>query len=334
MGMIFRLNPNIVEILNGQRKLQDQKIITKRIKTRVKFIKEKNGESYYLKSKLEILKKNISSTELLIDCLQHIDKKEGEYHKLVREAKKLGKEVNIMTSNEKVDDVFITKTALDNLNPKQLMFFVLYNSPDYFDIRLNLTTYLDELSAWLVTYGLANKEYTKYGKIISILKKKKEIKNGDFTKDYYYMELYIDDVLIKEFETHNTDIVYDYISKEYSNVKGNFIFNDTSKYIEAKTKAKMLVNSKPIIEAMKEMVAESLEDKDYLIQQYYNRLDEIYKNTNDPKIRLECLKTGGKWLGMENVTVNTNQNHIIKGLQAITTDLDVDIDEEGFAKVD
>ena len=253
---------------------------------------------------------------------------------MVREAKKLGKEVNIMTSNEKVDDVFITKTALDNLNPKQLMFFVLYNSPDYFDIRLNLTTYLDELSAWLVTYGLANKEYTKYGKIISILKNKKEIKNGDFTKDYYYMELYIDNVYEKEFETHNTDIVYDYISKKYSNVKGNFIFNDTSKYIEAKTKAKMLVNSKPIIEAMKEMVAESLEDKDYLIQQYYNRLDEIYKNTNDPKIRLECLKTGGKWLGMENVTVNTNQNHIIKGLQAITTELDVDIDEEGFAKVD
>ena len=85
------------------------------------------------------------------------------------------------------------------------------------------------------------------------------------------------------------------------------------------------------------MVAENLGDTDQRIKDYYLKLDSIYKNTNDDKIRLECLKLGGKWLGMENININTEQKHIIQGIQVAVANGDLkdfDFDEDAFEKVE
>lgn len=331
-GVIFRLEKEAIRILNGQKPRFRQIGIGDTIVTTTVYIGEDGKE--HKKTEKEVKYKNMfTCDELLLDCYLNRDKSSGQYHKLVKERKKQGRGVKIVATKDSYRDTTVTETCLDKLNPKNLMFFVLYNAPDYYDIKLGLKTYLDEIATYLVTYGLDQDNYKKYGKFVSI--KKKKVKNGENEEEKYHieLELYIEREYVKTFETKEIQEVYDYLAEEYSNIKGNFIFNSAKDFITVKRLAKEVTSSKQFKDAMKEMVNECLEDKDVKVQEYYKKLDDIYLEAiaeNDLKTRLECLRLGGRWLGMENYTVNTSQNHIIKGLEAANAEEGIDISDDEF----
>lgn len=317
--MFFKFRDNIIG--NDKHKFTEPLVIRKRT------ITTKNGVS---KFKYEnVYDDKIKCSDLVYDCIRNINKPRGEYHDMVDYNKRLGKGVKIVVSeNYEMNEV--TSVALDKLNPRQLMFFTLYNAPEYQDLTFGFKTYLDEVACWLIAYGLYDNYYKKYGKLI-----KRKICKSDGEK---IQKVFVDGVENATLDDTDIETFNNYIERTFStNRKGYFIFNSPSDYVAVKTQARRVANSPAIKEAQAELVAENLGDTDQRIKDYYLKLDSIYKNTNDDKIRLECLKLGGKWLGMENININTEQKHIIQGIQVAVANGDLkdfDFDEDAFEKVE
>lgn len=286
-----------------------------------------NGKVRYKYEK--IYSDRINCDDLLADCIKNQDKTRGQFHDLVEYNEKKGKEVNVyMTENYEEFDITKGK-SLVKLQPRQLMFFTLYNAPEYKDLLLNVKTYLDEVACWLISYGLYEDAYKQYGHII----KRKVRKHGDT----FITKVLEDDNQVDEFEGNDIKEFERYVEHNYMCRKGNFVFNSQMDFVKVKQLARSVVNSSAFREAQNELVKESLVDTDTRIKDYYMKLDEIYKNTQDEKVRLECLKLGGKWLGMEHLNLNTEQNHIIQGIQVAVANGDLkdfDFDENLFEKVD
>lgn len=290
-------------------------------------IKGLDGKVRYKYEK--VYKDTINCNDLLVDCIRNQDKEKGEFHNLVEFNKKKGREVTVV-ANENYENIEITKNkSLDKLQPRQLMFFTLYNAPEYKDLLINVKTYLDEVACWLISYGLYEDTYKQYGHIVK--RKVRKVSEGYITK------IYEDDNQVDEFEGSDIKDFERYVEHNYMCRKGNFVFNTQMDFVKVKQLARSVINSVAFKEAQNELVKESLADTETRIKDYYIKLDEIYKNTQDEKIRLECLKLGGKWLGMEHLNLNTEQNHIIQGIQVAVANGDLkdfDFDEDLFEKVE
>lgn len=316
--MFFRFRSDIVH--KDKFKARELLIKTKRV------IKTTNGISKF--NYVKIYPTKIECSDLVLDCLRNIDNKKGEYHEIVEQNRKLGKGVKIVMS-ENYQEQEITSVALDKLNPRQLMFFTLYNAPDYEDLTFGFKTYLDELACWLIAYGCHDNLYKSYGKLI----KRKVVKIDGEPRQ----KVLVDGIETATLEDGDVDTFNKYIENNFTNRKGYFVFNSTQSYVSAKQQARRVANMPLIKEAQAELINENLGDTDQRIKDYYLKLDTIYKNTKDEKIRLECLKLGGKWLGMENININGEQKHIIQGIQVAVANGDLkdfDFDEDAFEKVD
>ena len=318
--MFFKFRNNIV----GNDSYKTNELLIKRKRT----IITKNGVS---KCKYEnVYNDKVNCNDLILDCIRNIDKPSGEYHEIVNYNKKLGKGVKIvMTENYETNE--ITSVALDKLNPRQLMFFTLYNAPEYEDLTFGFKTYLDDVACWLISYGLYGENaYKKYGKLI-----KRKVCKVDGEKR---QKVLVNDEEQATLDDADIETFNNYVERNYpTNRKGYFVFNSTNDFVAVKVLARRVVNMPALKEAQAELVNENLGDTEQRIKDYYLKLDNIFKNTNDEKIRLECLKLGGKWLGMENININGEQKHIIQGIQVAVANGDLkdfDFDTDAFEKVE
>lgn len=306
--------------------------VVKKVKRVLRKERDKKGQIRYVKKDEVYFSDRISVEDLLKDCVMNISNAKGDFHKMIKYNKKEGKGVSIVAKKDNIEYEVMSSKSLEKLSPRQLMFFTLYNAPDYKDLVIDCTTYLDEVACWLVSYGFFEETYKKYGTII-----KRRLKK-DYETNEAYQEIVdseghtiagIGGVSLKDF--------HQFLNENFICRKGNFVFNSQADFVKIKNLAKSIVNSLAFKEAQKELIETNLGDTQTRIQDYYLKLDEIYKNTNDPKVRLECLKLGGKWLGMEQINISTEQNHVIKGLQVAIANGDLkdfDFDEDLFEKVE
>lgn len=289
-----------------------------------------DGSRFYYRYN-KIYNNKIDCENLLCDCIKHVGDKRGEFHDMVKYNRKKGKGVSIIVRDNNQEYEVAKADKLEKLQPRQLMFFTLYNAPEYKDLTLNITTYLDEVACWLVSYGFYESAYKRYGKIL-----KRKVKYDKESKEYY-QDIYSDDTCIGTISGKDEKDFYAYLDNNYVCRKGNFVFNSQMDFVQVKNLAKSVVNSVRFKDAQQELVSTNLGDTQTRIKDYYLKLDEIYKNTNDPKVRLECLKLGGKWLGMEQINISTEQNHIIQGIQVAVANGDLkdfELDEDLFEKVE
>ena len=177
--------------------------------------------------------------------------------------------------------------VLKNLNAKEQVFFLLYNSINYVNEKFGISAYLNEDLAYILAY-IPEEKYSIYGRFIT----KEERKT--FEKDYGY-----DKVLTKQGTT-----------------LGTFEFHNQVKYATLHKQALRIKNSPKIKEANTKLVEYFIGDIEYIKQLAMKTTVDIMQNSNIEANRLKASETIGKWTKMEENTHNTQLNVI---LDSITT---------------
>ena len=165
------------------------------------------------------------------------------------------------------------KTSFDKLSPEDRAFVALYNS-DYKDIKLGISTYLDEIACWLICYGTRDNLYKKYGDYVTIIKSFTTDKDGNSVFTY---TAYDNDN--RDLCTYPTlDEVDNFFKDKYAFRKGNFMFKDAVSYSEVKRLAKAVLKKKSVVEAIQELTKEAIPDIESKQREVFARMEYEYKN--------------------------------------------------------
>lgn len=191
----------------------------------------------------------------------------------------------------------IVRDSFDKLSNNESIFFWLYNTTNYYDERFGGYTYLDEVLCYLIAYI-----------------RDKADKFGTFTKRK---------VKDKDAEDFNLDKKVDDIMSDGIQKYDNFAFKDYKSYMNVKRNAEKTLRLPSIMEATKEVVKKSIEDPEYARASLVQKVQDIAKNSESDKVRLEAYKVLGNWLGIDKPIVQNNINVVMSGIEN-------DLQRQGF----
>ena len=234
-----------------------------------------NGGKIYLKR---------TSAKLSIDDFLMYKIAKRDY--LIDKEYKIKKGDKVVVSYEKNKEVDYND-VLSNMNDKEQVFFLLYNSINYVNEKFGISTYLNEDLSYMLAY-LPEEEYSKYGRFITKAERKQ------FEADYGY-----DKVLAKT----GTSL-------------GTFEFHTQGLYAMLHRQAINIKNNPKIKEANKKLVEYFIGDVEYIKQLAMKTTVDIMQNSRNEAIKLKATEQIGKWTKMEENTQNTQLNVI---LDSITT---------------
>lgn len=187
----------------------------------------------------------------------------------------------------------------EGLSPQQEAFIILYNSIDYFDKRLGMSPYLNEMACYLLVY-VPEDELGIYGEYLDPSKIDNSIdEDGGFDKVY----------------------------KDFNNRVGNFQFKSISAYISLKKKALAIRRSPKVIQAFSRIVETFCGDDAGIKQEVIKSTIDIVRNTKNDEVRLKANKLLGEWFGIEKKDQNATLNVILSGINTATS-LEEDLEED------
>jgi hypothetical protein len=226
--------------------------------------------------------------------------KRVETPNLIKE--RINKGVYTMENGNKV----ILNTPMKRMKAKTSVFFILYNSVNYFDKQFGCGTYLDEVISYLIAF------------------------KSDCLEDYGTFVDFIPNP--EEYETTHVDFdYYDYIQKRQSVYKGNFVFKDKKTMTNVIKSANALLCSQEVVSATKDLSNQLIQDPDLARATIVKQVGEIAKNINNSnRDRLEAYRLLSNLLGIEKPVVQTNVDITLQGIDNALNmeDYETIIDEE------
>lgn len=195
---------------------------------------------------------------------------------------KKGDKVIMKADKNKVVDY---NDVLADLNEKESVFFLLYNSINYVNEKFGISTYLNEDLCYLLAF-VKEEEYPKFGEFVPKTKIELEMDGG-----------------------------YDRIKHKAGNTLGLFKFHGPIQYTRVHKNALAVLRRDKIKQANTKLVEFFIGDTAYIKELIMKTLVDIVKNSTSEKSRIESSKVLGNWLGIENNTTNTKVSVILDSIK-------------------
>lgn len=212
---------------------------------------------------------------------------QSEYDKIVSLRKE--KRIKIMATNIKEKSIELVDDSFAKMSVNERVFFILYNSVDYYDNEFGGKTYLNEVLSYLVAYCKYDNNISDYGYFVSGMNMVNESEG-----------------IVKKNKKES--------SAEYGMT--HFRFNNVQCYTEIKRKANKLLQNPNILNATKELVNYIIDDPDKARAECILGVKNIILQTDSDKVKLEAYKLLGNWLGIEKPTKEITNTVVFKGIDS------------------
>lgn len=238
------------------------------------------------KSDIDLSKKRhtFTASDYLMDALKHKDDFENTYfNKKFETFDRKG--VMYMSENEKLKKKSkVASDAFKKMSNREREFFVLYNSPNYYDEQLGCRTYLDEVSTYLLTFVDDLDKYIYY------TNKNEQPEPNENTEDF---------------------------TKKLFHKRVNYRFRLKKYFVEVSSRAKAILNSDNFIRATKDIANKLVNDAEFsrsLIAEEIKRIAESELTQDRDKLKAYDLLI--KVLGLEKTTTKSDINIVLSGIQS------------------
>lgn len=192
--------------------------------------------------------------------------------------KKRGLKIMKMDARDETKDIIYDKYI--KMKPEVREYWLVYNSPNYFDSYLGKKTYLDDVGSWLTLF---REKATKYG---TCFKEKRGSKVNDA-------------------ERYQGPVV------------GNFHFFNSSGYRAVRQAALTLQRDEAFIKATKEMVNIFVEDADSARARILNQIFAIVESEEtSASTKLDGLFKAAKMLGVDAKETTNKLDITLRGLES------------------
>lgn len=212
---------------------------------------------------------------------------QSEYDKIISLRKE--KRIKIMATNIKEKSIELVDDSFGKMSVNERVFFILYNSVDYYDNEFGGKTYLNEVLSYLVAYCKYDNNISDYGYFVSGMNMVNESEG-----------------IVKKNKKES--------SAEYGMT--HFRFNNVQCYAEIKRKANKLLQNPNILNATKELVNYIIDDPDKARAECILGVKNIILQTDSDKVKLEAYKLLGNWLGIEKPTKEITNTVVFKGIDS------------------
>lgn len=212
---------------------------------------------------------------------------QSEYDKIISLRKE--KRIKIMATNIKEKSIELVDDSFAKMSVNERVFFILYNSVDYYDNEFGGKTYLNEVLSYLVAYCKYDNNISDYGYFVSGMNMVNESEG-----------------IVKKNKKES--------SAEYGMI--HFRFNNVQCYTEIKRKANKLLQNPNILNATKELVNYIIDDPDKARAECILGVKNIILQTDSDKVKLEAYKLLGNWLGIEKPTKEITNTVVFKGIDS------------------
>lgn len=211
---------------------------------------------------------------------------QSEYDKISKLKREKRLKIMAEVNNQKVelvDDSFV------KMSVNERVFFILYNSVDYYDNEFGGKTYLNDVLSYLVAFCKFNNNLSDYGYFVSGMNMVNE-----------------NEGIVKKNKKES--------SAEYGMT--HFRFNDVRAYAEIKRKANKVLQDPNIMSATKELVNYIIDDPEKARAECIMGVKNIILQTDSDKVKLEAYKLLGNWLGIEKPTKEVTNTVVFKGIDS------------------
>jgi hypothetical protein len=240
-----------------------------------------------IEPKGKVLKtKSVSIEQYLCDALASTESNKVAKHtgynalcKVIRKNSKRKKgQVKIMAEVKDGQEVELVNDSFEELTIPERIFFILYNSVNYYDEEFGGKTYLNDALCWLIAFAKRDDNVKEYGRFV-----------------------------VPDSEGYEPQAIYG-MSK--------FRFHSAEAFMKVRSKARNVLKNHRVVESTKELVNQLLKDPEEARTKYILAVDNLAKTTDSDKVKLECYRVLGNWLGIDRPIAVVNNNLIFKGIES------------------